>query len=252
MIQTVKCRTFAKRRGKPRLYRNVIENSPHRAVEKNIRVLLHQRVSRQRPTGFVPLINPVDHADQGKGGRPRRDRRRGITLALDVGDEVLDEVQVILLASVDFSPERGWKRMILVQHNRNLAVFGTEHNLDVQPDQRAQALFGSLNAGSLDAAYNIDDPFLGDLHGMRHDVEQDFVFRLEVVIEAALGEIERGGDIVHGSGIVSLLLKKARGGTQDLLARLLARLVTRVDGSFAKHSEMVSRNGASTLLCRTR
>jgi hypothetical protein len=64
------------------------------------------------------------------------------------------------------------------------------------------------------------------------------------MIEAALRELERGGDIVHGCGIVSLLLKKARGGTQDFLAGFLSRFVTRIDGSFAKHPEMVSRNGA--------
>jgi len=138
------------------------------------------------------------------------------------------------------APERRRQRMILVQHDRNLTVFGTDHNLDVQPDQRAQAFFDSGNTDSVDAAHHIDDPFLGDVHGMRHDVEQDFVFRLEVVIEAALGKLERGGDIVHGSGIVSALLKEAGGGAQDFLARF--------DGSFAeRHPEMVSRNGVRAL-----
>ncbi len=79
---------------------------------------------------------------------------------------------------------------------------------------------------------------------MRHDVKQDFVFRLEVVIEAALGELERGGHIVHGSRIVSLLLKKARGGTQDFLTWFLPGFLAMIDSSFAKHPKMVSRNGA--------
>ncbi len=153
---------------------------------------------------------------------------------------MLDEDQVVLLASVDLAAERWRQRMVLVQHDCNLTVFGTEHKLDVQPDQRAQALFSSVNAGSVDATHHIDDPFLGDLHGVRHDVEQDFVFRLEVMIEAALGELERGGDIVHGSGIVSLLLEKARGGTQDLLARLLPGFLPMIP-------EMVSRNGVRAL-----
>ena len=87
---------------------------------------------------------------------------------------------------------------------------------------------------------------------MLHNVEQDFVFRLEVMIEAALGKLERGGHIIHGGGIVSLLLKKARGGTKDFLAGFLPGFLPMIDGSFAKHSEMVSRNGASALLCRTR
>jgi hypothetical protein len=58
-----------------------------------------------------------------------------------------------------------------------------------------------------------------------------------VVIEAALGKLERGGDIVHGSGIVSALLKEAGGGAQDFLAGLLTGFLTTFDGSFAKHHQ---------------
>jgi hypothetical protein len=137
--------------------------------------------------------------------------------------------------------------MVLVQHDRNLAVFWTEHKLDVQPDQGAQTFFsyvsagyvsaGSVKAGSVDATHHIDDPFLGDVHGVRHDVEQDLVFRLKVVIEAAFGELEGGGDVVHGSGIVSLLLKEARGGAQDFLAWLLTGFLMTFDDSFATHHQ---------------
>ena len=41
---------------------------PYRAVEKGDCILLDQRVSRQWAVGFIPLVNPVDHADQGEGG----------------------------------------------------------------------------------------------------------------------------------------------------------------------------------------
>ena len=91
------------------------------------------------------------------------------------------------------------------------------------------------NAGAVDAAHHVDDPFLGDLHGVRHDVIQDFVLRLEVVIEAALGKLERGGHIVHGSGIVSALLKQASGGAQNFLARFWPEFLTTFNRSFAKH-----------------
>jgi hypothetical protein len=65
-----------------------------------------------------------------------------------------------------------------------------------------------------------------------------------VMIKAALRELERGGDIVHGSGVVSALLKKASGGAQDFLAGFLSRF----GGGFAKyHPEMVSRNGVCAL-----
>src|SRR6202167_968912 len=205
-------------------------------MKENIRILLHQSFPRQRTIRFVPLINPVDHPDQRQGGGARRDRRGRVALALDVGDEMLDKVQVIFLASVNLAAARGRQLMILVQHDRNFTVFRTEHDLNVKPDQRAQALFrhvnaGYINLGSVDAPHHIDHLFLGDVHGVRHDVKQNLVFRLKVMIEATLGELERGGDIVHRSGVIALLLKEARSGAQDFLARLLPRF----DGSFPKH-----------------
>jgi hypothetical protein len=52
---------------------------------------------------------------------------------------------------------------------------------------------------------------------MIHDLEQDFVLALKVVIEPALAEFERGGDVVHRCGVVSALLEQAGGGAQDFL-----------------------------------
>jgi hypothetical protein len=62
---------------------------------------------------------------------------------------------------------------------------------------------------------------------MVHDLEQDFVFTLKVVVEAALAQLERRGHIVHRRRIVSALLKEARGCTQDLLPG--------IDYGFASH-----------------
>src|SRR5262249_31436510 len=53
-----------------------------------------------------------------------------------------------------------------------------------------------------------------------HQVEEDFVFALKMMIEPAFAELERGGYVIHRSGVVSLLLKQARGGAQDFLARI--------------------------------
>jgi len=102
--------------------------------------------------------------------------------------------------------------MVLVQHDRNFAVARAEHNLDVQTNQCAQALFGSgiPRTGLMTRS-------LRDVHGVVHDLEQDFVFALEVVVEAAFAQLEGGGDIVHGRGIVSALLEQAGGGAQNFL-----------------------------------
>ncbi len=105
--------------------------------------------------------------------------------------------------------------MVFVQHDRDLAVSDAEHHFDVPPDQAAQALLGIGNG-----AHGVDHPFLGDIHGVFHEVEEDFVLALEVVIEAAFAELEGSGNIVHGGSIVPLLLKQAGGSAQNLLARV--------------------------------
>ena len=68
---------------------------------------------------------------------------------------------------------------------------------------------------------------LRDLHGVVHDLEQDFVFALKVVVEAAFAEFERGGDVVHRSRVVAALLEQAGGGAQNFLPG--------IDDSFAGH-----------------
>jgi hypothetical protein len=52
---------------------------------------------------------------------------------------------------------------------------------------------------------------------MIHDLEQDFVLALKVVVESAFAEFERGGNVVHRGRVVSALLKKASGGAQNFL-----------------------------------
>ena len=56
---------------------------------------------------------------------------------------------------------------------------------------------------------------------MAHQVEQDFVFALKVVIQPAFTELQRGGHIIHGSGIIALLLKKTGSGAENFLAGTL-------------------------------
>ena len=68
---------------------------------------------------------------------------------------------------------------------------------------------------------------LRDLHGMVHDLEQDFVLALKVVVEPAFAELERGGDVVHRGCVISALLKQPGGGAQNFLPG--------IDHSLASH-----------------
>ena len=89
-------------------------------------------------------------------------------------------MHVILLAGVDTLAQGGRERMVLVQHDGDLAVAFAEHDGDVAADQGAQALFGV--GDGLDRG---DDPLLGDVHGVAHQVEEDFVLALEMVVKPA-------------------------------------------------------------------
>src|SRR5205807_3217880 len=71
-------------------------------------------------------------------------------------------------------------------------------------------------------------PHLRDFHGVIHDVEENLVLAAKMMVEPAFAELERRGNIVHGSGVVPLLAEEAGGGTQDFLAG--------VGNSFARHS----------------
>ena len=82
----------------------------------------------------------------------------------------------------------------------------------MQADEGRRRLTGSAMPRT-----EIEQRVLRDLHGVVHDFVEDFIFALEVVVEAALAELERAGDVVHGSRVVAALLEQAGGGAQDFL-----------------------------------
>lgn len=82
----------------------------------------------------------------------------------------------------------------------------------MQANQRAQAL---LRIGHRFG--RIEHPRFGDVHGVVHQAEQNFVFALKMVIEAALAQLERSGNVVHRGGVVALQLKQARCRPKDFL-----------------------------------
>ena len=184
---------------------------------------------------FIPLVNPIDHAQQRKSRGARAHSALGMNAVtslplpfllrfvlhflLHFPHQVFEEVYIIFFAGVDALAQSRRKRMIFVQHHRNFAVPRAEHGLDVQPDQRPQPLF---RIG--DPAHRSDHTILRDLHRMVHDLEQDFVFALKVVVESALTELERRRDVVHRRGVIAALLKQTRGRTQDFLPGLDHRL----------------------------
>src|SRR5271166_6488671 len=102
--------------------------------------------------------------------------------------------------------------MVLMQHDGDFAIPRAEHDLDVQADQGPQPLYGVE-----DAAYGGEHAILCDLHGMVHDLEQNLVLALEMMVKSALAELECGRDVVHRCGVISALLEEAGSGSQDFL-----------------------------------
>ena len=183
-----------------------------RASEKDLGVLTRDICFGKRALGLVPLVDPIDHAEKGEGSGAWADAGFGSASALHIGDQVFHKVNVVLLSSVDALAESRRQRMILMEHDCDFAIADAEDYFDMKTDQCAEPFFGIRNATCA-----IDDPFLGNVHRMGHDVKEDFVFALKMVIKPAFRKFEGRGDVVHRGSVVTLL-KKAASGMQDFLA----------------------------------
>ena len=75
--------------------------------------------------------------------------------------------------------------MIFMQHYRDFAIPNAQNDFDMPPDQHAQAL---LRVG--DVANTVDHPVLSNVHRVVHQVEQDFIFALKMMVQAPLAQLE--------------------------------------------------------------
>src|SRR5215468_204860 len=186
-------------------------------------ILRNQILRLQAAFGLIPLVNPIDHAEQGQGRSARRDAALRALLFLHVGNHALDKVNVILLAHVDLLAQRRRQRVVLVKHYGDFAIAHTQHHLDVQTNEHAQALLRIL-----DTTHRLDHALLGDIERMVHDVKQHLVLALEMVIQPALAELERGGYVVHGCRVVAPLLEQTGSRAQNVLAGIKSRFASHV------------------------
>ena len=74
--------------------------------EEDFGVLVRDLFRAERAFLLVPLIEPVNHAQQGKGGRSRADYSENSPLLLNLRNERLQKTDVILFASVDLLAQR--------------------------------------------------------------------------------------------------------------------------------------------------
>src|SRR6185437_5669215 len=103
--------------------------------------------------------------------------------------------------------------MVFVKHNRDLSVSLAQHHRDVQPNERTQPFYRVGNGLG-----RLEHSLFRDVHGVVHQVKENFFLTLKMMIQAAFAQSQRGGDIVHGGGVISLLLKQASRGAEDLLS----------------------------------
>src|SRR5579864_4072066 len=91
--------------------------------------LRDQVVRLQFSFRLVPLVDPVDHAQQSESGSTRADSRLCSPAALHVGNQALHEMHIFLLAMVDALAQRRGQRMVFVQHDGDLAIAWAEDDL---------------------------------------------------------------------------------------------------------------------------
>src|SRR5579875_1062350 len=75
-------------------------------AKKEFRICLCKVAFRDGSFDPVPLIQPVDHAQQGECRQCRRNRGCAFPFMLHLGDEVFEKMRVLPLASVNFIPQR--------------------------------------------------------------------------------------------------------------------------------------------------
>src|SRR5579859_230401 len=86
-----------------------------KSAEKEVGVNRREFILLDGAAGLVPLVEPVDDSEQRKRGRTRSKQRLATLLFLNARDEILEILDVLALARVDFFMERSFERPIFVE-----------------------------------------------------------------------------------------------------------------------------------------
>ena len=127
-----------------------------------------------------------------------------------------------------------------MQHHRDLAVTRTHDHFDVPANERAKAFFRIAHT-----LYPINHSLLRDVHRVIHQVEQNFIFALEMMIEPSFAKLQGCRHVVHGGGIVASLLKEASRGTENFLARINSGLAGHGEKDYTERKRIVQTSGES-------
>src|ERR1700722_6063724 len=87
-------------------YRDVVDDLLKSPGKENLGILPHQSLFLQSAFRPVPLIDPVDHAEQCERRRSRADIRLRASLALHLSDQIFHKVHVVFFSRVDFPSHR--------------------------------------------------------------------------------------------------------------------------------------------------
>jgi len=184
---------------------------PQQAAEKEIHVAVGEFRLLDWTVRPIPLVEPVDHAQQGKRSQARGNRGLASLPMLDLRDEILEHLDVLLFSRVDLSTQRPLQRTILVQNDGDLHVAGAHDQVNVADDRLAQRL-----TRVCDGLYSVGYVLLQNVHAIVHDLKQQPILATYVVIEARLGETYCQRDVLHRRAVVALLKKHARGDAADV------------------------------------
>ncbi len=190
----------------------VVRSEP---VKKDRGVVADQLFFAEAAVGLVPLIDPVDHSQQREGCRPWMDVVLGSQPALHCLDRVFEEVDITPLARVNPLAEPRGECAVLMQNDGDFAVPAAQEHSDVARDARPQPLDGIR-----DLPHDVQNLLVEDIQSMIHDLEQDFILALEMVVQRSLAQIQGRGNILHRSGLVPALLEKPRGGSENVAPRV--------------------------------
>src|SRR6266849_4543780 len=179
------------------------------ARDRALGELVRERGRREPSTRAIPLVGPVTHADD----RERRDlrvRHRQLAALDALGDHVFEQATHRAPPRAHARELRRGQRAPLAQvYSDGVEVSGHRH--DVHAHHVAQ----TIGRGAVPRGDRLELVDRATERALEQAREQ-LLLRPDVVVETALQQADRLGDVLHARAVIALLAEDPRRGGQDL------------------------------------
>src|SRR5712691_1721122 len=191
------------------------------AAERERRKLVGHLAHAEPPARVVPLVQPVEHAEQTVGNHLHVEVRAKLAGLHPLAEDLLPESLVRLRRELRRRAKPPLQILGLAEIDEEMRMMAVK-GFQMGEDGPAQ-LFGRRRLGCEDLADRLVEP----RDRLLDDEIEQLLLALEMVVEAALEDADLVGDVLHGRGVIALGLEHLRCRYDDLvkLRHLTNRLV---------------------------